>query len=211
VIASIVLVAVLYLAMNLSIIGVLPWRGELHSSAIVADLMSAVYGSWAAKAVSGLILIAAWGSAYTNLLGYSRIPYAAAVDGSFPAMFRRVRERDGVPVVSLLFMGLASASLCFLSLDALIASLILVQVLLQFVAQCVAVMVLRARHPTHEVSLFRMPLFPLPAVIAIAGWIYIAATSGSRYLWSAGLLSLCGVAFYLFLANRKQEWPFRHA
>ena len=210
-IGSILLVALLYLAMNLAIVGVLPWRQETHSSAIVADLMMAVYGSWAAKAVSALILIAAWGSAYTNLLGYSRVPYAAAVEGSFPSIFGRIRKRDAVPLVSLSFMGLASAALCFLSLDALIASLILVQVLLQFVAQCVAVMVLRAKDPARDRSLFRMPLFPLPALVALAGWIYVAATSGTRYLWSAGLLSLCGVALYCLQANRKQEWPFRHA
>ena len=210
-IASIFIVAVLYLVMNLSIIGVLPWRSELHSSAVVADLMIAVYGPWAQKTVTALILVASWGSAYAILLGYSRIPYAAAVDGAFPAVFARLSRRGAVPVVSLAVIGIASAALCFLSLDALIASLIIVQTLLQFVAQCVAVIVLRLRSPSRKPDLFRMPLFPLPALIALAGWIYISVTSDLRYLASAAVLAVAGVVFYLLQANRKQEWPFRNA
>lgn len=210
-IASIIIVAVLYLVMNLSIIGVLPWRTELNSSAIVADLMIAVYGPWAQKSVSALILVASWGSAYACLLGYSRIPYGAAVDGAFPAVFARVSRRGAVPVVSLVVIGSASAALCFLSLDTLIASLIIVQTLLQLVAQCVAVIVLRLRDSSRRPDLFHMPLFPLPALIALAGWVYISVTSSPRYIASAALLAAVGVVFYLLQANRKQEWPFRRA
>lgn len=210
-IASIFIVAVLYLVMNLSIIGVLPWRSELRSGAVVADLMIAVYGPWAQKVVSALILVASWGSAYAILLGYSRIPYAAAVDGAFPAVFARLSRHGSVPVVSLVVIGIASAVLCFVSLDALIASLIIVQTLLQFIAQCVAVIVLRLRDSSSRPELFRMPLFPLPALIALLGWVYISATSNLRYLASAALLAIAGVVVYLLQANRKREWPFRHA
>jgi len=210
-IASIIILAVLYLVMNLSIIGVLPWRSELRSSAVVADLMIAVYGPWAQKSISILILIASWGSAYACLLGYSRVPYAAAVDGAFPAVFARISRRGAVPVVSLVVIGIASAALCFLSLDTLIASLIIVQTLLQLVAQCIAVIVLRLRDRSRRPDLFHMPLFPLPALIALAGWVYISVTSNPRYLASAALLAAVGVVFYLLQASRKQEWPFRHA
>jgi len=116
-----------------------------------------------------------------------------------------------VPVVSLVVIGIASAALCFLSLDTLIASLIIVQTLLQFVAQCIAVIVLRLRARSRRPDLFHMPLFPLPALIALAGWVYISVTSNPRYLASAALLAAVGIVFYLLQANRKQEWPFRHA
>lgn len=210
-IASIAIVAVAYLAMNLSIIGVLPWRVEQHSQAIVADLMAAAYGSWAPKAAGVLILIASWGSAFAVLLGYSRIPYAAALDGAFPAVFARVNRSGSVPVVSLVFMGMLSAALCFFTLETLIAALIIVQTLLQFMAQCVAVIVLRVRQPQRDASHYRMPLFPVPALLALSGWLYILATSNLRYLAIGVLLALFGIAFYLLQANRKQEWPFRHA
>ncbi len=210
-ITSIILVALLYLGMNLSIIGVLPWRLEVHSPAIVADFMRAIYGPWAPKAASILILIASWGSAFALLLGYSRIPYTAAQSEIFPAIFARVYGKGAVPVVSLLAMGVASAALCFLSLETLIASLMVVQVLLQFVAQCVAVMVLRRTQPDTEHNLFRMPFFPMPALLALLGWIYIAATSTPRYLAIAALLAGVGLGLYLLQASRRQEWPFRHA
>ena len=218
VMTSIVLIAVLYLLMNLSIIGTLPWQSAQHATAVVATFMQVVYGSWAARTVALLILIASWGSTFTILLGYSRIPYAAAVDGTFPAIFARVHPRGHFPTVSLLFMGIASALLCLLSLGDLIAALIVIQTILQFMAQCVAVMLLRHADREHSLSLpkgesapFRMPLYPLPALIALLGWAYIVATSQVRQMLAALVLGSLGVLVFLYRARSHREWPFLKA
>ena len=108
VLLSIVIVASLYLAMNLAILGNLPWREAQQSKAVVADFMQAALGPLAAKIITLLILIASWGSTYAILLGYSRIPYAAAADGRFPKVFARIHPTGHFPTVSLLYMGLAS-------------------------------------------------------------------------------------------------------
>ncbi len=94
---SIVVIAVLYLAMNISIIGVLPWREAMRSQAIVADFMVRIYGSIGGNAIAVLILIAAFGSVYAGLLGFSRIPYAAARDGQFFAVFARLHSKGQFP------------------------------------------------------------------------------------------------------------------
>jgi amino acid transporter len=207
VIVSIVLVAVLYLLMNLSIIGTLNWRVVEHSQAIAADFMQAAYGRWAALFVSVLVLIVSFGSVFANLLGFSRIPYAAAADGHFFSSFARLHKTGHFPTVSLLFMGAASAVACLFSLSELIKVLVVVQAIFQFAAQCVAVELLRRRNPRQADS-YRMPLYPLPAVIALAGWIYIAASSGVRYL-SIGLgMVAAGAGAYLLKARHEREWPF---
>jgi amino acid transporter len=210
VLLSIVIVAGLYLAMNLAILGALPWREAQHSRAIVADFMQAALGPAAAKVITLLILLASWGSTYAILLGYSRIPYAAAADGRFPQIFARIHPTGHFPTVSLLYMGLASAAMCLFSLADLISALIIIQTLLQTIGQCIAVILLR-RRSAPVAGEFRMPLFPLPAIAALFGWIFIIVTSETRHIAVGLLLAAAGVGCYLITAVKQREWPFRQA
>jgi amino acid transporter len=206
VILSIVLVGVLYLLMNLSILGSLDWRIAEQSQAVVADFMQVVDGRWAGVLVSILVLVISFGSVFANLLGYSRIPYAAAVDGRFFHVFARLHETEGFPTLSLLFMGVASSIACLFSLSELIKVLIVVQAIFQFGAQCVAVELMRRRN--RDAKSYRMPLYPLPAAIALLGWIYIAASSGGRYVALALVMAVVGTGIYLIKAKYEREWPF---
>ncbi len=204
---SILVVAAIYLVMNISILGVLPWRVAIHSQAIIADFMVRVYGKLGGEAIAFLILIAAFGSVLAILLGYSRIPYAAAVEGQFFSVFGKLHPKGQFPYVSLLAMGLCSAAACLFSLESLITALIVTQTLLQFAAQCVAVILLR-RQRRDTADAYRMPLYPLPALIALAGWMYIVVTSGRRYIALAAAFLALGIAVFLMRARQKKDWPF---
>jgi amino acid transporter len=208
VIYSIILIAVLYLAMNLSILGTVPWRQGQHSTAIVADYMQALYGRSSGVLVSLLILIASWGSVFAILLGYSRVPYAAAVDGHFFRPFARLHPTQKFPSTSLLVMGAISAIACLFSLSDLISVLIVIQALTQFGPQCIAVMVLRRKSIARPGS-FRMPLYPLPAIVALAGWLYIVLSGNGLHILIGVAMAATGVAVYLLQARGKQEWPFQ--
>ncbi len=208
VIASIALIAILYLAMNLSILGTIPWQQGQYSKAIVADYMQSLYGRSSGIFVSVLVLIASFGSVFAILLGFSRIPYAAAADGHFFRFFARLHPTGRFPTISLLFMGLLSALACLVSLSDLISVLIVVQTMTQFAAQCVAVMVLR-RRGVAEPGSFRMPLFPLPAGIALLGWIYIVVSSNPLHIAIGAAMAITGTGAYLLLAHNKKEWPFQ--
>lgn len=210
IIISIVLVAVLYLTMNISILGVIPWREAMHSDAIVATFIQRLYGPLGAKMSSVLILIATFGSVFAILLGFSRVPYAAAADGHFFSIFARLHPKGNYPIVAVLSLGLLSALACIFSLGDLVSLLIVVQIMLQFIAQCVAVIVLRKRAIGGPAT-FRMPLFPIPALIALAGWTYIVATSGLRYIEIGMALMLLGVIAFLLRSYRVHQWPFKTA
>jgi amino acid transporter len=207
VIFSILLVSVLYLLMNLSIIGSLNWRAAQNSHAIAADFMQVVYGHWAGLLISLLVLAVSFGAVFANMLGYSRIPWAAATDGRFFSPFARLHKTGGFPAISLLFMGAASAVACLFSLEQLIKALIVVQAIFQFAAQCVAVELIRRRNP-QETDVYRMPLYPIPAVIALIGWLYIAGSSGVEYLAISAAMVAAGLGIYLLRAKRDREWPF---
>ncbi len=195
-----------YLAINLTLIGVVPWRQAMHSQFLVSEFMQQLHGRAAAIAVTLMILWTAFGSVFALLLGYSRIPYAAAVDGFFFRAFARVHPTKHFPQVSLLVLGGVSIVAAFFPLDVVISALIATRVLVQFMAQILALPLLH-RRPRRDRP-YRMWLYPLPAIIAFIGWSYIFLTSGWKYA-ALGLLTLAvGVLIYFFRAYSTRTWPF---
>jgi hypothetical protein len=53
-----------------------------------------------------------------------------------------------------------------------------------------------------------MVLYPIPVLIALAGWVFIVLTSGVEYIVISFLLLAAGVGAYLWRAKRLAEWPF---
>jgi amino acid transporter len=204
---SIAVLGALYLMMNISIISVIPWQNAMHSKAIVAEFIGKIYGPVGGKVVAVLILWAAFASVFAILLGYSRIPYTAAIDGRFFAPFARVHPKKHFPSFAVVTMGIGSAIACLLSLSELISYMIVFQIMLQFIAQCVAVILIR-KYRKDINRPYKMPLYPLPAVVAVFGWIYILAASGWKYVGTGFALMIAGTVAYLWLAKRKSEWPF---
>jgi amino acid transporter len=195
IIYSVLGVAALYSLMNLSIVGVVPWREAMQSKFIAAQFIERLYGPRAAAVATVLVLWTAFASVFALLLGYSRIPYAAAADGHFFRVFARLHPSGKFPHVSLLAMGLLSIGASFGSLDAVISALLTSRVLVQFIAQIFALDRLRRYRP--EIARpFRMWLYPVPSVIAFAGWAYIFLTSGWEFIGFGLLTSAMGVAAY---------------
>ena len=207
ILVSILLVGILYLTMNVSIIGVIPWREAVHSTFIVSDLMQRVYGSMIAKVMTAFVLFTTFASLFAVLLGYSRVPYAAAVDGRFFSAFGRLHPTRNFPWVSLLFIGITSAVASLLNLSDLITALVVIQVLVQFMAQVVAVTMIRRYRPDIQRP-FQMWFYPVTSVIAFAGWAFILAASGMKFiLWGIALIAV-GIGAYLWRARVQAEWPF---
>lgn len=196
-----------YLAIETIVIGVVPWREAAQSQYIVSDYMQRLYGRPVAVLFTAMILWTAFGSVFALLLGYSRIPYAAARDGYFFRAFAQVHPRLHIPHVSLLVLGAVTIASAFLNLDVVISAMMTTRILVQFVAQIFALPLLRRRLPAGQRP-YRMWLYPLPAVLALLGWIYIFGTSGWRYI-AGGLATLAvGVAVFLVRARLTATWPF---
>jgi amino acid transporter len=198
IIYSVIAVALIYSLMTLCVMAVIPWRQAMQSKFIVAQFMETLYGGWAGSAVTVMILWAAFASVFALLLGYSRIPYAAALDGYFFKPFARLHPKGGFPHISLLVVGGLAALASFLELEWVLAALLTARILVQFLGQILAVHFLRTRRP--EVTRpFKMWLYPLPSLIALAGWSYIFLTSGWTFILY-GLLTLAGglLAFWIW-------------
>lgn len=207
VIGSVLAVAALYILMTGAILMAMPLPAILRSRAIATDVMRVVAGGGAATGMTLLILVITLASLYAGLLGYSRVPYAAAQDGNFFRAFAHLHPRRLFPDRSLLLLGGLAALACVLSLSQLIEYLLVLQVLMKFIPQIGAQTLIRWKRPDLRLP-FRMWLYPLPALIALAGWLYIAATAA----WGAvGIgLALVGIgvaAFYWREARRAGPPP----
>jgi len=175
----------------------------------VATLMQRVYGHGAASLVSILVMWTAFASVFSLTLGYSRVPYAAALDGNYFRAFARVHPVHRFPYVSLLALAGMAALFCFLRLADLIASLIVIRIVLQFLVQSIGVIVLRIRRPEMERP-FRMWLYPVPALIAALSFVFILVSRKDflREVRYAGMILIVGIAIYSVRSWRRGEWPF---
>jgi APA family basic amino acid/polyamine antiporter len=215
---SIVVIAILYITMNISVIGVIPWQ-ELMATAksdtrfyVMSVLMQRVYGPWAGYAITALIVWTAFASVFSLLLGYSRVPYAAALDGNYFKIFGKLHREHKFPYVSLLVLGAVALAFCFLSLADVIAALVVIRILLQFLLQAIGVIILRKRRPDLPRP-FRMWLYPLPALIAAAGFVYIlfSRPNFGKEIRYAVVLLVVGTVIYMVRAAVRKEWPFGNA
>src|SRR5215472_3489520 len=213
-ILSILAVAAIYILMNIGVLAVVPWREMTQHSGdqnnyIISVFMERIYGTWAGHAIAVLIMWTAFASVFSLLLGYSRVPYAAAVDGNYFRAFARVHPKKRFPTVSLLALGAVAIAFCLLRLADLIAALVVIRILLQFIVQAAGVMVLRRRQPDLPRP-FRMWFYPVPALLAIAGFAYIvlARKNFLREVKYAIVIVVVGLVVYLVRAHKNREWPF---
>jgi len=216
IIISVIGVAIIYFAINLSIIGVVSWRDFVpagdhpESGFIVSVMMERIWGPKFAVIFTAMVLWTAFGSVFALLLGYSRIPYAAALDGYFFKVFGRLHPTKRFPYVAVIVLGLISIICSFFSLDIVIDALITTRILVQFIGQIFALTLLRRNQP-NMVRPYRMWLYPVPSIIALAGWIFIFSTADKMViLLGLGTLGL-GAIFFLIWSWRSQRWPFDEA
>src|SRR6201992_610189 len=207
IIFSILGVLVIDLGMNIGIIGVLPWQKAEKSTSIGTDFMQAVWGHGAADVVAVLIIICAFASVYTGLLGASRLPYHAAREKLFFKPFGLLHPRLRFPHIALLVMGLVTAIACFFSLTTVINALIALTLFTQFIAQIGALTILRHKQPGLKRP-YKQWLYPVPSILALAGWIYIFQASGWAAMRIGIRWTVLGIIAFLIWARTEHVWPF---
>lgn len=201
---SIIGIAVLYLAMQFAVIGVIPWQEAKESQFIVSTLIERLYGTTAATIATVLVLWIAFASLFAVMLGYSRIPYAAALDGNFFSVMAKVHPTKNFPHISLLWLGGAALvfSLLFKMAD-VIRAILAMRILVQFIGGAVGIMLLRKKLGVENIP-FKMWLYPLPAITAIILWASIMASTGWGFALSGLGMTALGIIVY-FVREKLQK------
>ena len=206
---SIIGIAILYLSMNISIAGVIPWQEAQKHDFIVSIFIEKIYGVTAAKIATALVLWVAFASLFAVLLGYSRVPYAAALDGNFFKPFAKLHPTKNFPYVSLLFIaGLGIIFSFSFSLKGVISAILAMRILVQFIAQSVGVVLLRKRKGENSLPFksdsYQMWLYPLPVIVSILIWLFVFISTGWFALWGT-LIALTGVVVYFIKSNLRRQ------
>ena len=206
VMGSVILIALIYMTMNLCIIGVVPWRQAMESKNIAADFMETLYGRPWAVAFTWLILWTAAACMFSITLGYSRIPFAAARQGDFYGVFGKLHPEGRYPWVSLLALGVLTSLFCFLDLTTVISAAVCVRIVVQFLGQIVALHIVRTTRPDIHLP-FRMWFYPIPSLIAAVGWVFVLATADRfALLLSLGVV-LSGLGVYSYSGMGAKSQP----
>ncbi len=195
---SITGIVIFYLGMQTMVLGVLPWQTVAKSDFVASIYFEQIYNHSVAQVATLLILIIALASLFSAILGYSRIPYAAAVNGDFFKVFAKVHPRHNFPHISLLAVGAVGFvfALIFRLGDA-ITAILTMRILVQFVSQAVGVIAWNYKHKGEERP-YIMPLFPIPAIISIVAWLFIYSCIKVQFIeWSLVVLGAGVVAYFL--------------
>ncbi|GAB4054758.1 APC family permease [Spirosoma litoris] len=205
---SIVGIAGLYLLMNLSVVSVVPWQIAQDSQFIVSTFVETLYGAGAARLATVLVLLVAFSSLFAVLLGYSRVPYAAAVDGQFFGIFAKLHPTRQFPYMSLLFLGgLGFVFSLLFRLGDVITAILAMRIVIQFVGQAIGLLLLHRRRKAIEFP-FRMPFYPLPVVLAIGIWLFIFFSTGLTFMLSGLTVIGLGIITFLISSGVRKQWPF---
>ncbi len=194
-------IAILYLLMNISVMGVINWGSvNKDDKYLVSTFMEQLYGPVAGTIITVLILCVAFSSLFALVLGYSRVPYAAAVDGNYFKAFSKLHPTKNFPYVSLIFLcALGFVFSLLFKLSQVISSILAMRIIVQFIAQSVGVVLLRNKFGSEDLP-FKMWLFPVPVILSIAIWIFLFISTGWFALWGS-LIAVIGVIVY-FIKDR---------
>lgn len=215
IVLAILAVAAVYIVMSTVIVGMIPWQEVERSNTIASLFIERTFVDPAAGRIGGLVMTAlilfvAAASLYAVILGYSRVPFAAARDGDFFHAFAKVHPTKHFPVVSLLAVGFVSVPFCFFSLGQLVNWLMQVQILMSFVWQCAAAILIR-RYRKDIAQPFTMWLYPFPAIVSGGLWFYVFFTGP----WEGVIFSICylaaSVLAYLAFVRSRASGGAAHA
>ena len=199
---SIAGIAVLYLLMQIVVLGVLPWQDAKNSEFIVSIFFEKLYGHTIAQVATGFILFIALSSLFSVMLGYSRVPYAAAKDGNYFSIFSKLHPTKHFPHYSLLILGSVAFifSLLF-KMKEIITAIIVVRIIIQFLGQCVGILFWHRRNKS-ELP-YKMPIYPLFPIIGIIVWVYIFFSADLIYMIGALTVIISGILLYYFFLEKR--------
>lgn len=164
-IGSLVVTAVLYVAVAAVLTGLVPYR-DLDVADPIAKAMAATGLTGFSVAIKLGALIGLTTAALTALYGQARVGYAMARDRMLPDVFARIGATSRTPFVAQGLIGLATALVAALVPIDVLGELVSIGTLFAFILVCAGVLILRRTEP-ERARPFRVPGGALVPVLGI--------------------------------------------
>ena len=213
---SVIGIAILYIAMNMSVSSVISWQEIKQwqdagiNTFVVSTFIERLYGYAAANTITVMILWVALASLFAVMLGYSRVPYAAAIDGAFFKVFGKLHPTKNFPYISLLVLaGFAFVFSMLFKMKHVIDGILAMRIMVQFIGQAVGIILLRKRNGSKHLT-YKMPLYPVPIILVIAMWLFIFYATGLAIILSFVIVFVSGLIVYFIYAKMQNQWPYKN-
>jgi basic amino acid/polyamine antiporter, APA family len=210
--AGIAVITSLYLLVNAAVLHVLPIGALIHSNLAAADAARAVLGEGSNVVVTALAILCVATLANIQIMELTRTNYAMARQGNLPPALAAV-SKSGTPRAALL-TGCVAIAVIIIAADSVKGQLY--EILLDLYAPFVMIIllsfslaVIRLRRTEPQLPRpWKMPLFPLPALVSVALNVILLAlflvSDWKTGIWSAVLLA-CAVPLYWLGKSRWQS------
>ncbi len=205
-----VVVAMLYLAVNLAYMFVLPFAGSpdaadvmgrgiqfTASDRVSTAMMSLVLGAPGEYIMAALIMISTFGCNNGMILAGARVYYAMARDGLFFAR-AGVLNRNGVPAWALAMQAAWSILLCLSGSYGDLLDYVVSAVLIFYVLSIAGIFRLRRKRPGDErpYRAFGYPVLPALYIVMALGITAVLLVYKPQFTWPGMIIVLLGVPVY---------------
>ena len=188
----------------------------LHSSTPLTDVVRSSFGHTAVIIVTWGAILAIFNASLAITLQFSRVVYASGRDRAWPMPVSRalawVHPRFRMPWVSTGLVGIAGAVLCAQS--SLISVVTFTSVLIIVLYALIAISALVSRFTQKQLDRpFRMPLWPISPLIALAGvGVALSQQKGSDLIVVGAIFAGGAIYYLLFVMPRGDRyWAELHA
>ncbi len=144
----------------------------LHSATPLTDVVRSSFGHTAVDIVTWGAILAIFNASLAITLQFARVTYSSGRDMAWPAPISRalsyVNPRFKMPWVATMFVGITGAILCAQSSLISVVTFTAVLIIILYALIAISALVSRVRQKDLERP-SRMPLWPVPPVIALVG------------------------------------------
>lgn len=200
-IASLVVVTLLYSLVTFVVVGVVPAEDLSSSLTPVADGARKVFGSPGFVAITIASLLAFVTTANGGMLTASRYPLALARDRLIPPFFGRTGKRSGVPVAAVLCTGIFIALALLLDLAVLVKAASTVILLTNILANLSLIVLRESRLQNYRPS-FRAPFYPWLQLLGIGVFCVLIVDMGLQPAVFSILFMFAGVMMYFVYGHK---------
>ena len=191
-----------------SVFGAQDLEGFLASETPLTDVIASAFGGTVVDIVTIGAIIAIFNASLAITLQFARITWSTARDRAWPdaisSALQRV-NRNGAPWVATLFIGACATVLCLESSLQAVVSSTAVMIIALYALIAISALVSRVRQRELPRP-FRMPLWPLPPLIALAGVVIALSKQQERDLLIVGGIFVVGALYYALYLRRHSRF-----
>ena len=206
--------ATIYILGTVAVMGVIPSAQLAGSNAPFADAASAMWGSWAGKAVGAGAVVSCFGALNGWLLLQGQIPLAAARDGLFPKKFAVVSKYD-TPAFGLVFSSILASLLLMMNYDQDLVSqftfiilLATLNTLVPYVFCSLSEIMMALKSGKRDESDESFVGLAVLSVLAFTYALWAIAGAGQEIVYWGFLLLMTGVPVYVWIQRNRTRAAF---